>query len=81
LSGTTVNGQAIQITGLSNTDLGGTPMVAGDPAGLDPTAVTLVNFGAAETAGTNLLWVALLTVGLLLGLGTLRWSRRRSTHT
>jgi hypothetical protein len=75
-AGTSVNGQGIQIAGLTNTDLGGTPFVAGDPSGRDPTAVTLTNFAATETVGANVGWVWLVVV-VLLSLGLLWWASRR----
>ena len=76
-SGTSVVTQTIQISGLTNTDLGGTPIVAGDPAGLDPTAVTLVNFRAVETVDAGMGGLALLAVMVLLSFGALLWTRRR----
>jgi len=77
-AGTSVVGQAIQITGLSNANLGGTPFVAGDPAGRDPTAVTLANF-SATTRGTGSAWLVLLAAMVLSG-SALLWVRRRQAN-
>ena len=79
-SGTSVVGPAIQITGLSSSNLGGTPFVAGDPTGLDPTAVTLVDFRAEATTAASPWGVVLVALVVLMSLGTLLWGLRRHTH-
>jgi nitrous oxidase accessory protein NosD len=59
-------GQNLRVSGLSVSDLGGTPFVAGDIGGMDPTAVTLVRFAAGSPAGSR---AALGALALLCAAG------------
>ncbi len=61
ISGAAANGQNLEIAGLSVSELGGTPMVAGTSQGNDPTAISLAKF--AETSSSNIVLV-LIPIGL-----------------
>ena len=62
-----INGQNLEATGLSVSDLGDTPFVAGDNGGSDPTAVTLRSFTTACRIDPSLfVWVGLGFVMIFL---------------
>jgi hypothetical protein len=74
--GVTANGQNLVASNLTVVDLGGTPFVAGDSDGFDPTAITLQSVRVA--AKDNPLWLLLLLgfTFISLSFGTIKFNRR-----
>ncbi len=72
----TISGQKLVVSGLTVIQLGGTPFVAGDTSGSDPTAITLREMDAASSDGGRG-WLIVLMGVSLCGLGVLLWAGRR----
>lgn len=71
----TPNGQNLVASGLSVLDLGGTPFVAGDGDGFDPTAIRLQTLQIKPD--TNSIWLLLTALPLItLTIGILYYRRR-----
>jgi hypothetical protein len=76
VTGVTANGQNLVASNLTEVDLGGTPFVAGDSDGFDPTAITLQSVRVA--AKDNPIWLLLLLgfTFISLSFGTIKFNRR-----
>ncbi len=72
-------GQNLVVTGLTVTELGGTPFVAGNVNGLDPTAIGFQ--GIAARSNASALSIALIAFGGLMAVLILWQVRRRQSHT
>jgi hypothetical protein len=75
LNNVSANGQNLAASNLSVLDLGGTPFVAGDNSGFEPTAISLQAIRITPKTGPEWLLLALGLTLFGLSLGTVRYKR------